>query len=319
MKRIVSFAAAVFLCLAAPVCALAAQGGVWEIGELGITLTVPDDAYVLTRDVEENDPALAFLETSREDTLAFLEENNDYLMAFAPDWRYEIYLTLEQEKKSWVSLSACSASEIAEAVDATRANYIDEGMEVLSCAAYDSGSATFIEILYNYTEENYTKFLLEYYTIYNNQGISLMLFSNYGEVDEAQQNAMRALVNEIRFNAGDPREVAKNTSGGGSAWSYAGTAIALGGAALSVGLKRFVQRRVDKKKKSASVPVYAAFGPDVPPAAYDANTRMDERLSSFGANSGEAAPERCAACGGALEADSAFCGACGAPAGASKG
>lgn len=316
MRRLAFFAAAVSLCLALPVCAFAAQGGVWEIEELGITLTMPDDAYVLTREMEETDPALALLQSSREDTLAFLEENNDYLFAFAPDGRYDIYLTLEPERKSWVSLSACSPSEIAQAVDATRTNYIDEGMEVISCAAYESANASYIEILYNYTEDNYTSFILEYYTIYNSKGISLMFFSNTGEVKEAQQQVMRALVDEIRFNAGDPREVTKNTAGGGSTWSYVGAAIALGSAVLSVGLKQFARRRVDKKNRNASAPVSPAFVQEMPPAAYSA--RVDERLSRIGAQSGEAAHARCAACGGALEAGSAFCGACGAPTSPSK-
>ncbi len=312
MKRVLCFAAAVFLLLAAPAFARADQGGEWKIEELGLTLAMPEDAYVFTRGIAEDDPGLAFLGITREELVDFLAGENDYLMAAPSDWRYEIYLTVEEEKNSYVSLSAFNEEELADAVRSIREDYIEDGAELHTCAVYDSGRATFIEIRYNYTEENYTKFLLEYYTIYNNRSISLIFFSNYGEVSDAQQEVMRALVNEIRFNGGDPRQM-KNKSGGGKGFGSVPIFFTVGGGGVAGGLWGLAINR--KKKKGKPMPAEAfgdaASGAPMPPEAQRAG--VDARLLNVG---GAQAAGRCAACGQALEPDAAFCGSCGARTGA---
>lgn len=212
MRKISVLLAALVLC-AAPALSLAAPGGWYALDGLDIALSMPENALVFTRGVAADDPDLAFIGYTQQEILDLMQENDSYLEAVGADWEYGITVTMT--KSAYVSMSVMNEQKLDEAISSIQESYADDGAQVLVCEPYDSGGAVFLRILYSYTEDNYTEYLLEYYTIYNNRNISVTMFSYLGEVTAGQQDLMKGIVDGMQFTAGDPKAV-KGGNGGGA-------------------------------------------------------------------------------------------------------
>ncbi|HWQ59174.1 MAG TPA: zinc ribbon domain-containing protein [Clostridia bacterium] len=218
-RKILALVVVALVVSIAPILAYAASGGVYALGDLGISVSMPANALVFSRDVAADDPDLAAIGYTQQDMLDLLQDTDSYLEAIDGYGEYEIAVTMT--KNPYVSMSAFDEDQMNEAIESIRTGYAEDGAVVSSCEPYDSGSAIFLKIYYSYTEDNYTDFVLEYYTIYDNKNISITMFSYMGEVTPKQETIMKTVVDGIQYNAGDPKEV-KGSNGGGALLSLTG-------------------------------------------------------------------------------------------------
>ncbi len=309
IRKSVAIAASVLFCLGLPAMALGAPGGAYALDALGISIAMPENTAVFTRDTAENDPDLAFISYTQKELLELYGEQDIYLEAIDENWEYSITVTMTGN--SYVSMSVFDEGELEDAMESIRTGYAGDGARVASCEPYDSGSAVFLKIDYTYTEDNYTDFVVEYYTIYNNMNISVTLFSFMGGVTLEQEALIKGIVDGIRYDAGDPKA---ETGKPNKRWDIAEAAPYIGlvvSALVSILIRNAAKRAQAKKKKQETIPqgAFADGGASVPPESYSAE--LDARLSNIGAQDAAQA-RRCPHCNEALEPGSVFCGRCGA-------
>ncbi len=216
MKKILTLTAAALLCLAAFRPALAAGGGLYALDEVGVEITMPANLLVFTRDVTEDDPDLALIEMTRGELLDIMEEQEIYLNALEENGEYEIVLTVS--KSPVVSMSGLSEEEFRQSMEEMEKGFADVGAKLTGCVEYGHGQSRFLELRFDYTEDNYTTFGLQYYTIYNNRAVNVTLHSYLGEITRAQEAVMKTVVDGMRFT----EEPKKQTFGGGALLNITG-------------------------------------------------------------------------------------------------
>jgi len=305
IRKFLAVVAAILFCLSLPVMAYAAPGGVYELAELGIRIAMPENTLVFSRNVAEDDPNLALIGMTKEQILDVMLDQDIYLNALEENGEYELVVSMT--RNPIVSLSALDEDELNENMESLEQEYEKVGAQLLNCVVYDQADAKFLEIRFSMTEDNFTTYGLQYYTIYNNKAINVTLHSYIGEITANHETLMRNIVNSIEFTAGDPR-AETNTESNGIGGTVMGTAAtgAIGGIIAAV----IIQAR---KKKQMKAQAEAASYEQPSSTGYDG--RMDARLTDIGSHNtaqGTDSARRCPHCGGALAPGSAFCGKCGA-------
>lgn len=95
-----SLAAALVLLFMTAIPAAAVLNDTYRIGEFGMSIKVPKDYAVITRDTPEDDPVFASLQLSYQDTMNDFEANHTYLRAYDRDGLFWISLTVTENDKS---------------------------------------------------------------------------------------------------------------------------------------------------------------------------------------------------------------------------
>ena len=99
MKRTTQKMLAVFLgillimCDAATV-SLAENCNVYQLDELGISISIPNELVVFTRDTGNNDPNLSLYGLTKDGLLSIMEESNIYMNAWNATIDFEIVITM---------------------------------------------------------------------------------------------------------------------------------------------------------------------------------------------------------------------------------
>ena len=76
MKKTISLLIAIIVILSLPSLCFADNTKTFTLTEAGITISIPADYYVLTRDITSYDPALSFYDMTRADCISFLESGS---------------------------------------------------------------------------------------------------------------------------------------------------------------------------------------------------------------------------------------------------
>ena len=305
MRKFLAVVAAILFCLSLPVVAYAAPGGVYELGELGISISMPENMLVFSRDIAEDDPDLPLIGMTKQQILDVMLDQDIYLNALEQNGEYELVVSMT--KSPVVSMSMLGEEELNESIASLEQEYSNVGAQLLNCVVYDQAAATFLEIRFSITEDNFTTYGLQYYTIYNNKAINVTLHSYIGEITADHETLMRTIVDGIAFTAGDPRAAAE-TDGSIIGGAVIGTTVA---GAIGGGIAALIMK--SRKKKQAQAQTQAALYTQPVDGSYGRidDAQLADIDSRDAAQSADAA-RSCPHCGETLAAESAFCGKCGA-------
>ncbi|HWQ59175.1 MAG TPA: zinc ribbon domain-containing protein [Clostridia bacterium] len=320
-RRLPALAVVVFIALAAFAPTLAASGGLYALDKLGISISMPVEALVFTRDVEENDPDLAAVGYTRDGMLTLMKSANSYLISIEPNGKYEIGVMMVDGNVLY-SLSAYDEEQINGAVDTLVERLEQEdGVAVSSCEAYDSGVALFMKVMLTCVQNGRSYYALEYVTIYNGKNICIRLLSYTDGITSEQETVMKTVVDGIRFNEGDPK--AENSSLiekiNNPATICVVTVILV--AVIVVAVAKRKSKR-PKAKISAARQRERYEAPGVMESSASEQTYsavLDARLQGVqggpsaqgGRDQNELIARRCPFCGEDLVPGSVFCGECG--------
>ena len=92
-----------------------AASNTYDLEECGVSVSIPEEYIVVTRDVEENDPNLKILGFERDDMLSMMEEQNLYLDAVELSKGYELAIGVEPEE--WDGLEGKTEETLQEYLD----------------------------------------------------------------------------------------------------------------------------------------------------------------------------------------------------------
>ena len=121
-----------------------AEGTVYTVDEFGLELTLPEDYYVFTRDMEQDDPALAVFDITKDEVLSAMEESELYIEAYSSDLDEMIKLTVKQSEG--IDYRLVPDEELEACAEEAKNEFEAAGNTVLETGIYKNSQTKFIKM-----------------------------------------------------------------------------------------------------------------------------------------------------------------------------
>jgi hypothetical protein len=169
---------------------------VYELNVPGISIGIPSDLVVFTRDTTPDDPDLALYGYQWDEYMAKMESQSCYLKALSVSTSFDISVSMIPETISdYNQFSDDRLMDMAR--NRVSENSNSSGMVYTSYDLYKHPQTKFIKMLSRYEDTN--RSLLIYDTLYGGKLILIMLISNAGEVTPSQDALMKEVIDSVRF------------------------------------------------------------------------------------------------------------------------
>lgn len=197
MKR-VAFVIVFFFCiLVSPISVFAAGYNTYELDELEISISIPNDHIVFTREISASDPNLNQYGLTKESMESLMKERNIYLNAWDRDVNYEIIVTMTENSLS-------NFSEISDTVLSTLATTLEDqykqyGITVIKSEIYQHSQAKFVKLYISQQNNGETVYGLQYYTVNDGKAINITMQSYSGSISSTKEATLKAIVDSAVF------------------------------------------------------------------------------------------------------------------------
>ncbi len=206
MKKIFSVILVLALLLALPFeLSVSAASSTHDLDELGLSLTVPDGYYAVTRNTPATDPIFAKTGISYSDYMALLNNGFIYLNALPDGYKDEVVVTMTPNSLS--NFSTYSDSMLNVLASTLKAEYPNYGIDVSKCDIYQHSQTKFIRIYF--TQSSTSTHGLQYYTIHDGKAMNFTMRSYEGAITSRQEKVIKSVVDSIKF---DNTPLLNNTS-----------------------------------------------------------------------------------------------------------
>lgn len=192
MKKIAAIFMAIMLVINLAIPARAASEE-YEVSEMGISLEIPDEYIVFTRDMDKNDPAFADFGVSKETLMDQFDTGHIYLNAVLPSGNEEIVVTMEENIIS--EFNGLGETSLLMLASTLKDGYEEYGISVSSYDIYHHPQLEFIRIYFNTTDK--TTYGLQYYTIYGGQAMNFTMRSYDRPISGSQERTIQNVVDSV--------------------------------------------------------------------------------------------------------------------------
>lgn len=165
----------------------------YVVSEMGISLDIPDEYIVFTRDMDKSDAALSDYGISKDELMEQFTAGNIYLNAVLPDGNEEIVVTMEENIIS--EFNGLGETWLLTLASTLKDGYEEYGISVSSYDIYHHPQLEFIRIYFNTTDK--TTYGLQYYTIYGGQAMNFTMRSYGGPISGSQERTIQNVVDSV--------------------------------------------------------------------------------------------------------------------------
>lgn len=206
MKRIVSTLICGVLLVAALLGpgAYAAGDTKYTVGELDMSVSIPSDFDVFTRDTDAGNSNLGKYGLTRESLLSMMEERDMYFFGLNKDNNQELYISMHG--KSYLNDYHLSSDEELYTIASIReSQYTDDyGATIIKSELYQHSQAKFIKTFFSRPMEGSTNYTVAYDTVYNEKSYSIILHSFSKPILVSDEAMLQGIVDSIAFDGGAP-------------------------------------------------------------------------------------------------------------------
>ena len=207
MKKFLCILIILSFVLPSPVCAFASNSfnksnTNYELPEVGIEIPIPSSYYVLTQNVQENDPALSCFGFSIEEWRSFASGNGIYLDALDPYSYREIVVTLVEDSML-LDLNSLPNTAIDMLMDTFTDMYADAGITLYDYEVYQHSQAKFLKLFLSRPNGDSTIYSIQYSTLYNDRCVNITLHSFNGKTTTEDETFIKNIIDDTLF-IGDP-------------------------------------------------------------------------------------------------------------------
>lgn len=168
----------------------------YVVSEMGISLDIPDEYIVFTRDMDKSDAALSDYGISKDELMEQFTAGNIYLNAVLPDGNEEIVVTMEENIIS--EFNGLGETSLLMLASTLKDGYEEYGISVSSYDIYHHPQLEFIRIYFNTTDK--TTYGLQYYTIYGGQAMNFTMRSYEGPISGSQERTIQNVVDSVELH-----------------------------------------------------------------------------------------------------------------------
>ncbi|MEZ4357755.1 MAG: hypothetical protein R2876_03895 [Eubacteriales bacterium] len=219
----------------------------YDLDELYMSIDIPSDFMVFTKDISNDDPNLDKIGMDKETLSQQFTENNIYLDAIKIDPSTQIIITMtENSGTNYIfDLSLYSDEEKKDLAEGEQqADTLNQvGAQYTGYDFYEHGQASFI--CFDIASSNSETALnsKQYFTIINGQAISIILYSYDGAVTSEQEDTLKSVVDSITFS-----EVKEKPGNSLSLSILVISIIAAIVAILVFGIRKAIKKRKKKRR-----------------------------------------------------------------------
>ena len=198
-KRVFLAVLIICLCFSAKVFAAPQK---YEIKELYMTLDVPENYYVFTRDIDPNDKNLEKLGLTSEQLSTHFRASSIYFNGIDFDSLSEFVVVMNEtdESRDIFDMSKLSDEELQTAVDYFMENFEKGAGKIFKeSSIFKTDAATFLAFKFTSRENAYVAEGVQYYTIYNGQAINIILSGYDNSHIASAMDDMAQMIESISF------------------------------------------------------------------------------------------------------------------------
>lgn len=195
MRKMLSLFLSLVIMLVFPLQAKAA-GTTYELTDLGLSVSIPDDYDVFTLDMSASDPLFKEYDLDRNALFSQFQASSIYCTAISTVRNEEIVVTMTDSPLSDLHLlGETLALSLAESVCDEYGSF---GITVTDFDVYEHNQELFIRFFFH--DQQKTVHGIQYYTIHNGQAINFTLRSYEGSPTSIQKNVISGVVDNIVFH-----------------------------------------------------------------------------------------------------------------------
>ena len=174
----------------------------YELDELGMSIELPSNHIVFTRDIKANDPNLNAYGLTKDGLSSLMQERSIYLNAWDEDINYEIIITMIDSPLADYNL--LSDTTLAAVVSSFETEYAGAGITFIRSDIYQHSQAKFAKIYISQPNNGETAYGLQYNTVYNGKAINITMQSYSGKIDSNKESILKKIVDTVHFDT-DPQ------------------------------------------------------------------------------------------------------------------
>ncbi len=167
------------------------------VEEMGVTVSVPEEYFILTRKTPANDPVFSQFNLTKDYIDQLFTTNYIYLNAITTQHSEEIVVTMIPN----IAISDLSTMN-NDAINALRqtlvAEYASLGVQVSSSEIYLQNGIKFIKVYFYNPAAGSNG--LQFYTVYKNRAMNFTMHSYEGALTSRQENIIINLVKSLRID-----------------------------------------------------------------------------------------------------------------------
>lgn len=212
MKRIFSIILLLTIAISISTTAYAASSKTYILDDLGMSIDIPSEYVVFTRNISDNDPNLSIYGLNKDDISELMESGNIFLNAWDDVVNFEIIVTMIDSPISDFNLM--SDTMLNTLASSFKTEYANSGVTVEKYEIYQHDQAKFIKIYINQPNGTDKAYGLQYYTVYDNKAINVTMHSYSGKIDSEKESILKSIVSTVHFDKSPmlPETVAETNS-----------------------------------------------------------------------------------------------------------
>ena len=188
----------IILALLISVPAYAINAGEYELKELGLTVSMPSDYVVFTRNISANDPNLSAYGLTKDGLSSLMLERNIYLNGWDEDVTQEIIITMIDSPL--VDFNLYSDTTLTTMATSFESEYANMGVTVIKSEIYQHSQAKFLKIYISQPNGDSTAYGLQYHTVYADKAINITLQSYSGRIDSSKEAILKKIADTVHFD-----------------------------------------------------------------------------------------------------------------------
>lgn len=173
-----------------------AASNTYEVAELDLSIDIPTQYSVITRNTSASDPIFDQLGTTKTEVMSLFQSSGIYLNAVSTSGNEEIVVTMVESFLSDFNL--LSDTTISALATTLINEYKTYGINVSKYEIYQHSQAKFLKFYFTDTAQTVNG--LQYYTIYNSKAMNFTMRSYTGSLRYTQEQTIKTIVDSIHFN-----------------------------------------------------------------------------------------------------------------------
>ncbi len=175
-----------------------------SLNELDLTVDLPSDYVVFTRDTSALDPNYSAYGLTKTQLDSILVENNVYLDAWDADVSFEVYVRMEYNIANFSSFSDSMRLDMGKQLMEGYGSIDDVFSEY---HIYRHPQTRFLKLYSSKQAESGIIYNLQYYTVYEEKALNFCIASYSGQISDEEEAILKNMVDSVVFGTG-PQEAA---------------------------------------------------------------------------------------------------------------
>ena len=200
--KAIYFLTVLFAIVMLTISAFAADTVSFDLDELDMTIALPADYVVFTRDISDSDPNLSAYGLTKDGLYSNMVSNSQYLDGWDTNADHEIIVTMTEN--TIADLNQYADESLSDFVSYIKSEYQNFGITFIKYEIYKHNQAKFIKIYCSGLNGDSTAYGVQYLTIYASKSIAITMQSYSGEIGDSEENILKSIVDSIKFGT-DPQ------------------------------------------------------------------------------------------------------------------